>query len=609
MIDITTREFLWYTNLSFEEAENKTARDISKLLMLENNKKDLEYVKQVKPCLIRQNILEHLDDIRESNLMELYGDQFYDIGFMKYLTDLTCPIFYPIGGQHNTTMVKTWLKNFRKFGEPSVEGIAIEGSITNKNEGLFVIKAPRDINDNLAHEAIVGYALAPLRASIPNFSWIYGVLRCSMPLLVDRDSKIASWCDDTSNPVTYVVYEKIPGVNFKKFIKTCSPEDFMNAYMQILYSLVMADNYCGFTHYDLHYENIIMRPLTEVSDIIYNDGNKKVVISTKNIATFIDYGFSRVEFDGRTSGKYGFESFSIFGDKSYVMFDAFKILCFSCATMISNSSPAKDTGLKLLKFFIGEEDPITFLLETGEKNKIMYSLPYQLGQDIYMHELIKYIDNSGLPLGFRKSLEDIFQGDNVLNCEYQNCMSSSTLDKILHIEDTEDFKDIRTYYVAMKNNVVSSEQRSKFKIRYKRELVREFYGELRTKLKEIDAELSTTAITMVFNNSAIAAINSKNQSILREYRKYVEHVIDIIAMYNDIVHDYDMLIEITDHLDLESEEIENARDEFVRSSKRSIMEYYDNLKLNMEFLRPLNLENNWYRKILPTYITSINITV
>lgn len=604
---ITIREFLNYTNINMQESMLPVSQDLANMLSTENNINDLDYVKKTKPCILSRDILGHLDDIRSSKLEELYNDQFYDIGFMKYLTDLTCPIFYPVDGEYNTTFVKTWLKNFKKIGAASAEGVAIQGSITDQQgEGLFVIKAPRSQNDDLAHEAVVGYALAPLRALIPNFSWVYGVLRCSIPLLTDGDKKLSSWCEDVENPVTYVVYEKIPGKNLKSFVKTCTADEFLCIYLQIIFSLIMAENYCGFTHYDLHYENIIVRPLTDYADIIYDLGNDvKVVLNTKYIATFIDYGFSRVEFDGRTSGRYGFEGFSIYGDKSYIMFDIFKVLCFCCSVLENGNHKAYDVSRDLLKFFTNENIH-DFISELGGKNGIQYSLPYQLGFSINVNRLIEFI-YSKFKLPFLKTIDEVFQGDNVLNCEYQICMSNSELDNIIHIDETKDINTIEAYYIAMKNGVVSMTQKQNFKKKFKDTLISEFYHNLRPKLKEIDAELRSTSVTMVFSNPKLAIINSKNNSILREFRYYVEHLMNIIAMYNDILYDYNMVIDVTKYLQLDPKDIIESRDRFVLSSKKYIMEYYDSLKLNVDNIRKLDIKDKWYKNILPTYIDSITI--
>jgi len=601
-MDISATDILYYTNINVKDQKD----NVSNLLSKENDMNDLEYVKKTKPCVISKDILGHLDSLRESDLLELYNDQFYDIGFMSYLTDLTCPIFYPVDGEQNTTFVKTWLNSFRKIGEASAEGIAIEGSITNKKDGLFVIKAPRKHDDKLAHEAVVGYALAPLRAVIPNFSWVYGVLRCSIPVLTGPKDDIKTWCSDT-DPVTYVVYEKIPGVNLRKYMASCTGAEYLNAILQIIYSLVVAEMYCGFTHYDLHYENIIMRPLTEMSDIIYDVGNHKIALSTRHIATFIDYGFSRVEFDGRTSGRYGFESFSIFGDRSYLMFDIFKLVSFCCLEATKKEYECKHIAKELLRFFTYDDIP-TFLHQVGYGNGILFSLPYQIGNEINISDFISYIYEKFNP-GFLKYPEQIPPGELVLNCEYQKCMTSNELDAILHIDSNDDYKDIQSYYIAMKNNIVNDRQRHVFREKIKREYIKTYYDVLRQKLKRLDELIKTTPITMAFNNPNIAIVNAKNQRILIEYRKYIEKVIAIVSEYNDIKNMFDILIEVSQDLSLRHDDIEESRENFVLSSKRKILEYIDNIKKNVASLSGSNIKDKWYSNILPTYISSLTLSI
>jgi hypothetical protein len=83
----------------------------------------------------------------------------------------------------NRERLRTYITQLQQIGDPSIEGYALNAN------SLFVIKAPRNPqNDDILHEAVVGLQLNRLRELIPNFMYVYGLARCSPPVLEDKTS-------------------------------------------------------------------------------------------------------------------------------------------------------------------------------------------------------------------------------------------------------------------------------------------------------------------------------------------------------------------------------------------------------------------------------------
>lgn len=142
--------------------------------------------------------------------------------------------------------------------------------------------------DDVLHEAFIGfYAMNNLRKYIPNFVYTYGLFRnpCVYPRSIN--------CN-------YLLLELIPGQVWTKFIKTATVSEFLNIFLQTCLSLNLARELYGFTHYDLHSDNIIIKKLDKPIEIRYGPEN---IITTKLVAKIIDFGNAHVKIDGTDYGR------------------------------------------------------------------------------------------------------------------------------------------------------------------------------------------------------------------------------------------------------------------------------------------------------------------
>lgn len=252
--------------------------------------------------------------------------------------------------------VRDWFPYLKQLGPKSVEGVAVQTSLSLDTE-MFVFKTPiKDCQiDSLVHEAIVGlYALNKLRPILPNFMYVYGYMRCSPLVLSDvkgdrtKEGSISdtanpiTWCSDNGNSASYLILENIYGsVSFDEFIlmSETSEINVMGVFLQIIAALNLANKHYGYTHYDLHSNNILIRKFDDLLAIpFYGATSEKLVgyIGTKFVPYIIDYGNSRIVLSGKSEDEANRAvSLSDRHNRNYAfpMHDIYKLICFLGQTL------------------------------------------------------------------------------------------------------------------------------------------------------------------------------------------------------------------------------------------------------------------------------------
>ena len=267
----------------------------------------------------------HLGNMEPQEVKSLLQNRFYDPAVMKSVMCATESIVYTspthLGGVDANERIRHWLDNLKRVGAASEKGVALKADLAQA-DNVFIVKAPQDPkNTELIHEGFVGiYGLNKLRKDVANFAYIMGAFKCSPPI-VDSDTKdVVAWCNTTQNAVNYVIYENIfPGQDLESYIKQgCTFDQWLGYYLQILYALKLANEKVGFTHYDLHYNNVILRDLGgQVMAIPYitEEGRIQYLLTDK-VATMIDYGMSRIQIGNENFGVYNLTHYSVFPDRS-----------------------------------------------------------------------------------------------------------------------------------------------------------------------------------------------------------------------------------------------------------------------------------------------------
>lgn len=289
-------------------------------------------------------------------------------------------------------MVNEYFTGAKRIGADSAEGLALLSNVGNASNAI-IMKVPKDpSNKGLVHELFVGTrSLNQLRQYIPNFAYVFGGFTCHRPWL-DINNKVNSLCTgDGADMAQYVLYENIqPSISLRDYIAKCRLPEFLNVYLQVIMALDLAYRQYGFTHYDLHYENVLIRNDGTGGVIEHRtEDGKRHFINTAGVgvATLIDYGMARVYDRGckasiyaacnindkRSYGLSDRRAWGIQPDKGYPMHDAYKLLGF-CMHEASRVNPELFRGLiPLYQQFNGKEDPYRAI---ARQRELLYFLPY-----------------------------------------------------------------------------------------------------------------------------------------------------------------------------------------------------------------------------------------
>jgi len=241
-------------------------------------------------------IKERLPEINFPVLSELLVDKFWDANLQNLFSDILIAIFQQGNLPQNVQLegIRYWINSLSYLSQGQ-NGQTFTSTIRNMPDKRLLIKTSED----LTHEVFVGLMLNKLRSHLLNFSYVYMGFNCSSPLFVDKT--FLSWCDKKTNDLGDAFYEYVyPSSSFADFVSTHqSSEESLSYYLQAVLALNYAFKKIKFTHFDLHGENVLLRELDSLQRIDYPTGKGSFVFYTKKIPTFIDYGFSSVEYKGK----------------------------------------------------------------------------------------------------------------------------------------------------------------------------------------------------------------------------------------------------------------------------------------------------------------------
>ena len=165
--------------------------------------------------------------------------------------------------------------------------------------------------------AIGFYFLNSLRVEIPNFMQTYEKFSCT---------GLGEICRSVGSEA--LALEKVKGKTVEKVIGSMLYEDVCLLLLQVYLALIVANQRFEYCHRDLHENNVIVYEV-EPTSITYNvgsyigNGEENITIVVPFIAVIIDYGFSRVKYNGRVLCNSGDEV----GNRSYIDFYNFLESC------------------------------------------------------------------------------------------------------------------------------------------------------------------------------------------------------------------------------------------------------------------------------------------
>lgn len=333
--------------------------------------------------------------------------------------------------------ISQYFTDSKQIGPRSANGVALLTNLTNdkdRSDDIFVLKAPQKDTDayELYHEAAVGMlALNTLRSKIPNFAYVYGYFKCGEPI-VDDNGKVISLCGNNSRDVGYVIYENIFNSKSMNDVirNNLSPEKYMEYLIQFLYALRTANKEFNYTHYDCHAGNILLRQLSEPSFIKYpiND-NDYIHIYTDKIVSFIDYGNNYVEIPDKLGINSNMEEFGMFNDRSFILYDVFKFICFSLHAFKTDSYNENLDKLKthLLSYFVildNEVKNYDVFLTLGRRE--YFKAPYNsITENFSIDDFIQYCLDFISENNWTNPIMKPYIDARILNCDDLNCVSTN----------------------------------------------------------------------------------------------------------------------------------------------------------------------------------------
>lgn len=311
--------------------------------------------------------------------------------------------------------IRNWFPHLKQIGPESVEGYALASSFS-QDSNLFVIKAPRNPkNDELVHEAVVGfYALNKLRHVLPNYMYVYGYTKCSPPALKNKEA--ITWCSSSNPAVSYLITENIrDSVSIGDFVvdSKITPNDFLAVFLQLINALNLAYKHYGYTHYDLHRGNVMIRKYKNIVAIPYfgTSGNIQGYIASRYVPYIIDYGYSCVNIGGVGFGKIGLENYGV-TSQPFPMFDTYKIIGFLAEEAYRSSHiavPGSNNGIvvqildRLFSFF--NEGSVRARVLARLNNDDDYYNYNRLYQSVTHDDYLKWLETtSGITLPIHRDL-------------------------------------------------------------------------------------------------------------------------------------------------------------------------------------------------------------
>lgn len=421
------------------------------------------------------------------------GENFFNPELMKFISCIISSIT-AYSGEFSlmpNERIREYIKNLSQIGDISNRGNVI-------GDDFFVLKSPRSLEDpdELLHEAMVAFsALNELRNLIPNFSYVYGIVKCSPPYVTDEREVIA-WCNTNKLPVSYVIYEKIEkSESFESFCKNknCNLGIFMENYLQIVLSLREAQKQFKFSHNDLHSQNVLIKIYPEKKfEIPYNTENgKEYLLSNGTVATIIDYGSSHIELQNEKGEIFHFGNiigdltpYGIYRDKMNPIIDVYKLLCFCLLSMLENNDKCFNECKDILFYFNKSEDPITIINKQKNRNFFINydSKTFNFNIDKYISFLREYL----ILRGYNDPLRSSYSKENkVLSCN-GNCLSVEQEyiylgfdEKILKIKNYIEYYDVYGSLAYKYNNETDIDEKEKLEENFKelnKHLLKNFWG-------------------------------------------------------------------------------------------------------------------------------------
>jgi hypothetical protein len=524
---------------------------------------EAEILETTSICPVEQ--LKHLENtffgVDTRKLKNISQKEFYNAKMMLAIMCLTDTVIHlsPAEGGAFTShqRIRHWISHLRRIGKESAFGYAMVASFEEASD-MFVIKAPRDdeANRDATHELFVGlFGTNRLREYVPNFAYVYGGFRCSPPLIDPETRDVVSWCGSSGKSYQYIIYENIsPSISFGDYIRNATFDQFLEKYLQILYALRQAHKIIDFTHYDLHMHNVLLRKIPSfqgVFSIPYETERGTEYLLTDAIATIIDYGRAHIQYNDQHFGVWNVPVYFIYPDRSFPLYDAYKLLNWLLFKMMQTRNPTFDEASRLLLFFRPQEKPEDIVRKHSDSTYILPLTP-EISQ-LSLDDFITFIrQNWATPfLRSQPGSEPLLscQGER-LCLTYEKIIEELGLHQVHPPRDLFDFCDMTVILSRRRQFKLLESVISQFPYQHHKDQALKKFGQL---VFQISTRLSQIPrVDIVGLPSSILL----SEAIINAHREYVLHVaktLDLIEQLDLLVDSLSCSGQTVSDVDLESE--------------------------------------------------------
>lgn len=325
----------------------------------------VDYLQKFEPCEIKEKYVNNIKQISIpiiEDILKYKTNSGTDMKAMMCMFDtimISSGVKNPAKGIYDISNGnKSWMKSMNIMNVNSKQGFVYISKILS-NKIQIIIKTPRDTNyfNQLLAEYFIGiYSINNLRYKIPTFAYTLGAFIDNAPGIKEHIKK--SKQKKNSEKSIFILYEKIEGESLGDMLRyNFTFKNWLIIFLQVLFSLEIAQRECSFTHFDLHCENLMVKNTTESYSFLLDD--KMYTINNGGYTpVIIDFGMSTTKIDNKTIGIFGY---SIYGVVNFMIqgYDMYKYMISSIR--FTSSENLRDDIKNIFKFY-GNDDPYNIFL-------------------------------------------------------------------------------------------------------------------------------------------------------------------------------------------------------------------------------------------------------
>lgn len=246
------------------------------------------------------------------------------------------------------------------------------------------------------HEMFVSFfATNRLRKIVPNVQLCYAGIKATTPSNPKVETSTSTCPVDTPNHIDYLVMENLQGTHMTQALKTCSLQNFLSWFIQIILTLEIGTIHFGFTHNNLNPDNILIVPSgSEVSIRYFHRNNNWVLTKVSSFAMIGNFEMAHIKhkhvritthddsevhslmYVNRSEhfGPIGYDHQGIYYNETRPFYDIYKIMMWSLRILKQHNHQVFESAWSMSKFFgVASIEELEKTLMDEERLSYIYS--------------------------------------------------------------------------------------------------------------------------------------------------------------------------------------------------------------------------------------------